>query len=181
MKNKIWLFAFLFCSVINFFYAVDSFGQMPSMKGANMKIFSPAFQHNQAIPSKFTCEGEDKNPALTISDVPTGTKSLALIVDDPDAPGKTWVHWVVFNIPPTMQQISENSIPGKQGINDFGRLNYGGPCPPSGEHRYFFKLYALDTALNLKEGVTKKQLEEAMKGHTLSKAELVGLYRKLYE
>ena len=143
-----------------------------------MKIFSPAFQHNQTIPSKFTCEGEDKNPALAISDVPADAKTLALIVDDPDAPGKTWVHWVVFNIPPTLQQISENSIPGKQGMNDFGRLNFGGPCPPSGEHRYFLKLYALDTTLNLKEGVTKKQVEAAMQGHILSQAELIGLYKK---
>ena len=146
-----------------------------------MKIFSPAFQHNQTIPSKFTCEGEDLNPALVISDVPAGAKTLALIVDDPDAPMGMWVHWVVYNIPPTLPQISENSIPGKQGMNDFGRLTFGGPCPPSGEHRYFFKLYALDAALNLKEGVTKKQLEEAMQGHILSKAELVGLYRKVYE
>ena len=181
MKNKIGTFVFLFAAIISLLYTVNSFAQLASTKGENMKISSPAFKHNQAIPSKFTCEGEDLNPALTISDVPTGTKTLALIVDDPDAPMGMWVHWVIFNIPPALPQISENSIPGKQGINDFGRLNYGGPCPPSGEHRYFFKLYALDATLNLKEGVTKKQLEEAMKGHTLSKAELVGLYRKVYQ
>lgn len=162
-------------------YTVNSFGQTPPAKGVNMKISSPAFQHNQKIPSKFTCEGEDINPALTIADVPADAKSLALIVDDPDASGKTWVHWVVFNIPPTLQQISENSIPGKQGMNDFGRLDFGGPCPPLGEHRYFFKFYALDTTLNLKEGVTKKQVEAAMRGHILSQAELLGLYRKGYQ
>ncbi len=144
-----------------------------------MKISSPAFKHNRTIPLKFTCEGEDRNPELTISDVPADAKSLALIVDDPDAPGNTWVHWVVFNIPTTIQEIAQNNVPGKQGLNDFGRLNYGGPCPPSGEHRYFFKLYALDTTLNFPEGITKKKLEEAMKGHILSQAELVGLYRKV--
>ena len=146
-----------------------------------MKIFSPDFQHNQAIPPKFTCEGDDLNPELVISDIPEEAKSLALIVDDPDAPMGMWVHWVVYNIPPTLSRIAEHSIPGKQGTNDFGRLNYGGPCPPSGEHRYFFKLYALDATLNLKEDATKKQLEEAMKGHILNKAELVGRYRKVYE
>ncbi len=146
-----------------------------------MKISSPAFKHNQTIPSKFTCEGEDINPALSISQVPQETKSLALIVDDPDAPMGMWVHWVVFNIPTSIQQIEENSIPGKQGKNDFGQLNYGGPCPPSGEHRYFFKLYALDITLNFPEGITKGKLEEAMKGHVLSKAELVGVYKKIYE
>lgn len=146
-----------------------------------MKISSPAFNHHQKIPSKFTCEGKDINPALTIADVPADARSLALIVDDPDAPGRTWVHWVVFDIPTAVQEIGEHSIPGKQGMNDFGRLNFGGPCPPSGEHRYFFKLYALDTTLNLQEGVTKKQLEEAMKGHVLSQTELVGLYRKGYQ
>lgn len=179
MRNR--PFIFFFCSIIGLLYAANSFGQRPSTKGANMKLSSSAFQHNQAIPLKFTCEGEDINPTLTISDVPPEAKSLAFIVDDPDAPGKTWVHWVVFNIPATTREISENSIPGKQGMNDFGRLDFGGPCPPSGEHRYFFKLYALDTTLNLKEGITKKQLEEAMKNHTLSKAELVGLYKKIHE
>lgn len=143
-----------------------------------MKISSPAFKHNERIPSKFTCEGEDVNPALMISDVPAEAKSLALIIDDPDAPGKTWVHWVVYNIPAAIREIAENSISGKQGINDFGRLDFGGPCPPSGEHRYFFKLYALDITLNSKEGITKKQLEEAMESHILSQTELVGLYKK---
>ena len=142
-----------------------------------MKLTSPAFQHNQMIPAQFTCEGDDVNPALEISGIPAQARSLALIMDDPDAPMGTWVHWVVFNIPP-MEKIEENSRPGPQGINDFGRLDYGGPCPPSGTHRYFFKIYALDTTLNLKEGIRKADLEKAMKGHILEQAELIGLYKK---
>jgi len=142
-----------------------------------MKITSPEFQNNQLMPSKFTCEGEDINPTLVISDIPDGTKSLALIMDDPDAPMGTWVHWVVFDIPVT-SKIEENSIPGKQGNNTAGRKQYHGPCPPSGTHRYFFKIYALDTMLNLNEGITKAQLEKAMQGHILDKAELIGLYKR---
>jgi Raf kinase inhibitor-like YbhB/YbcL family protein len=143
----------------------------------DMKLTSPEFKDNSNIPSKFTCEGEDINPALVIENIPQGTKSLALIVDDPDAPAKTWVHWVVFDIPP-VNRIEENSVPGKQGINDFGRLDWGGPCPPSGTHRYFFKIYALDTMLALKEGAGKKALERDMEGHILGRAELIGLYKK---
>lgn len=142
-----------------------------------MKLTSPAFNHNESIPKKYTCQGEDINPPLNIDGVPDGTKSLALIIDDPDAPMKTWVHWVVFNIP-VQNKIDENSIPGKQGYNDFGKNDYGGPCPPSGTHRYFHKLYALDTVLNLNEGITKKELELAMQGHILAKTELIGLYKK---
>lgn len=146
--------------------------------GGEMKISSPEFDNNKSIPSKFTCEGKDVNPALVIENIPEGTKGLALIVDDPDAPMGTWVHWVVYDIPVT-SRIGEDSIPGKQGINDFRRTNYGGPCPPSGTHRYFFKIYALDRELGLKEGVSKKALEKAMEGHILDKAELVGLYKKV--
>ena len=142
-----------------------------------MKLVSSAFAHNQTIPRKYTCQGEDVSPPLTVEGIPPGTKSLALIVDDPDAPMGTWVHWVVFNIPPSAQ-IEENTIPGIQGHNDFGRNDYGGPCPPSGTHRYFHKLYALDTTLNLEQGVTKKNLEKAMQGHILDKTELIGLYKK---
>ena len=144
---------------------------------AVMKISSPSFEHQKTIPKKFTCQGEDVNPALHIQDIPQNAKSLALIVDDPDAPGGTWVHWVVFDIPVTTE-IKENTIPGKQGHNDFGRNDWGGPCPPSGTHRYFFKVYALDTVLNLREGITKQVLEAAMKGHAVAQAELIGLYTK---
>ena len=146
-------------------------------EGIAMKFTSPAFGHNQTIPKKYTCEGDDINPRLIITDIPAAAKSLTLIVDDPDAPMGTWVHWVVFDIP-VAGEIKEDSIPGKQGYNDFGRNDWGGPCPPSGTHRYFFKIYALDTILNLKEGVKKKEVERAMRGHILDKTELVGLYKK---
>jgi Raf kinase inhibitor-like YbhB/YbcL family protein len=142
-----------------------------------MKITSPEFENNEYIPAKFTCQGDDVNPTLKIEDIPAETKSLALIVDDPDAPMGTWVHWVVFDMP-VISEIGEDSVPGKQGVNDFGRKNYGGPCPPSGTHRYFFKIYALNAALRLKEGINKGALEKSMEDHILDKAELVGLYKK---
>lgn len=148
-----------------------------SYKEADMKITSPSFENNSNIPSKFTCEGNDASPELVIENIPAGAKSLALIVDDPDAPGKTWVHWVVYDIP-VINKIGEGSIPGKQGINDFDRKDWGGPCPPSGTHRYYFKIYALDKMLGLDEGIDKRTLEEAMEGHILGKAELMGLYKK---
>jgi len=146
--------------------------------GQPMQIISPHFQNNTMIPKKFTCQGDDINPTLLIRGVPSATKSLALIVDDPDAPMGTWVHWVVFDVPATIMEIKENSVPGKQGHTDSGKNCYHGPCPPSGTHRYFHKIYALDTVLNLKEGITKKELEKAMEGHILDKAELIGLYKK---
>ena len=149
-----------------------------SARASAFQLTSPAFKHNAMIPQKFTCQGSDINPELKIADIPQGTKSLALIVDDPDAPMGTWVHWVVYDIMPTTTQIAENYIPGTQGYNDFKKINYGGPCPPSGTHRYFFKLYALDTILKLSEGATKAQVEEAMKGHILAQTELMGLYKK---
>ncbi|MFH1470564.1 MAG: YbhB/YbcL family Raf kinase inhibitor-like protein [Candidatus Micrarchaeota archaeon] len=144
-----------------------------------LKISSQAFNHNGMIPAKFTCKGENISPALEISGIPNGAKSLALIVDDPDAPMGTWVHWVVWNIQP-IQKIDEGSVPpgSSQGITDFGKPGYGGPCPPSGTHRYFFKLYALDSVLNLPPTSKKSDLENAMKGHILEKAELVGLFSK---
>ena len=145
--------------------------------GAKMMIKSPAFENNKMIPADYTCDGRDINPALFLEDIPANAKSLSIIVDDPDAPGGMWVHWVVFDIPVT-SAIKENSIPGKQGSNDFRRKNYGGPCPPFGTHRYFFKIYALDKELRLEEGISKKDLENAMLGHVLSKAELVGLYKR---
>jgi Raf kinase inhibitor-like YbhB/YbcL family protein len=146
--------------------------------GDLMKISSPEFKHNESIPKKYTCQGQDINPPLTIEGMPQGAKSLALIVDDPDAFMKPWVHWVVFDIAPTTTEISEDSIPGKQGINDFRRKDYGGPCPPSGTHRYFFKIYALDTVLGLIDTTNKKDLEKSMQGHILDQAELIGLYQK---
>lgn len=143
-----------------------------------MVLSSPDFVNNGSIPAKFTCEGEDTSPALIIKDLPSGAKSLALIVDDPDAPRGTWVHWVVYNIA-LISHIEANSSPGTLGTNDSNRTGeYGGPCPPSGTHRYFFKLYALDKELNLESGLSKKELEAAIQGHILEKAELIGLYKR---
>jgi hypothetical protein len=145
-----------------------------------MLLTSQAFPQNGMIPSEYTCDGADGNPPLTIRNVPSKSRSLALIVDDPDAPRGTWVHWVVWNIGVDTTEIPAKSVPAGslQGTNDFGKQSYGGPCPPSGTHRYFFKLYALDASPALKAGATKAQLEEAMKGYILGKAELVGLYRR---
>jgi len=141
-----------------------------------LKITSPAFEHNQKIPSKYTCDGEDINPELIIENIPKGTATLALIIDDPDAPVGNWDHWIVFNIEP--KNIDEDSIPGIQGINSWGRNSYGGPCPPSGTHRYFFKVYALDAKLPLPENTNKKQLESEIQDHILAKGELIGLYQR---
>ena len=145
-----------------------------------LKLSSPAFQHNQMIPSKHTCDGADVNPPLVIENVPPEAKSLALIMDDPDAPAGTWVHWVVWNIDPGTHEIRENSAPSgaMQGINDFRKHNYGGPCPPSGTHRYFFKLYALDVTLTLGQNTAKAALERAMKGHVVVQSQLIGLYKR---
>ncbi|MCH7568588.1 MAG: YbhB/YbcL family Raf kinase inhibitor-like protein [Nanoarchaeota archaeon] len=138
------------------------------------------FEDNKNIPSKYTCDGEDVNPYLEIGDIPKDAKSLVLIVDDPDAPVETWVHWVVWNIQPGTNIIEENSVPegATQGLNDFRKHDYGGPCPPTGEHRYFFKIYALDSTLNLDSNSEKSDIERAMYNHVLAQAELVGLYSK---
>ncbi len=150
-----------------------------------MDISSQAFASGGLIPSVYTCDGKDISPPLSWSDLPPGTQSLALISDDPDAPAGTWVHWVAWNIPPATRALEEDqpktgSLPGgaKQGTNDFRRVGYGGPCPPSGTHRYFFKLYALSRMLDLPASATKADLEKAMKGSILAQAELVGKYRR---
>ena len=146
-----------------------------------MNIQSPAFQHNQSIPSKYTCDGENVNPGLTISGMPEGTKSLVLIMDDPDAPRGTWVHWTVWNISPAITEIAENSMPEgtMEGKTSFEKPGYGGPCPPSGTHRYIFKLYALDTLLGLTSDSQKEEVIEAMEGHILEEADpLIGVYSR---
>lgn len=144
-----------------------------------MKLTSPAFQDNMHIPSKYTCDGDDLSPPLSISDVPSSAKSLALVMDDPDAPVGTWDHWVVFNISASTKDIQRGTEPkGIAGKNSWGRTGYGGPCPPSGTHRYFFKLYALDTMLDVPEGSTKKDVEKAMQGHIVAQAQLMGKYKR---
>ncbi len=158
---------------------VSAVGCEGGQKGS-LKISSPAFENNTAIPQRYTCDGADMNPPLVMDSVPPAARSLALIVDDPDAPGRVWVHWVVWNIDPSRLEIAENSVPAgaAQGMNDFRKHEYGGPCPPSGTHRYFFKLYALDTVLNLPSSSAKADLERAMKGHIIGQAQLVGTYRR---
>ena len=150
-----------------------------------LELTSPAFSEGEMIPARYTCDGSDISPALSWSGVPKTAKSLALICDDPDAPMGTWVHWVLFNIPADAvglpAEISsaatlENGA--RHGKNDFRRLGYGGPCPPGGTHRYFFRLYALDTALDLDSGITKAQLVEAMQGHILAEGQLMGKYQR---
>lgn len=145
-----------------------------------MKLQSSAFRHNGTIPAKYTCDGDDVNPPLSIADVPVGTQCLALIVDDPDAPSGTWVHWVVWNIRSDFVEISERSLPAGavEGMTSFGKSEYGGPCPPSGTHRYIFKLFALDMALDLPTSTNATLLEAAMQGHILDRAELTGLYSR---
>lgn len=145
-----------------------------------MKITSPAFTHNEKIPAKYTCDGEDKSPPLKIAGVPANALSLVLISDDPDAPMGTWVHWLVWNLEPSVVEISENTVPsgGVEGTTSWKRTGYGGPCPPSGIHRYFFKIYALDCKLDLKPRADIVDLERAMEGHVLDQAELIGLYSR---
>lgn len=148
-----------------------------------MQITSPAFATNSPIPDRYTCKGSDVNPPLDLAGVPEGARSLALIVDDPDAPDPAaprvvWEHWVMWNIDPTTASIGPGNVPAGavQGTNSWGRTDYGGPCPPIGTHRYFFKLYALDTTLALSTTSIKADVEAAMQGHILAGAELVGLY-----
>ena len=149
-----------------------------------MKLESPAFAAGGAIPRPYTCDGRDVSPPLSWTGLPADTSALALICDDPDAPGKTWVHWVLFNLPAVMRELPEGWPPkaeapaGLQGTNDFRKIGYGGPCPPSGTHRYFFKLYALDSELALPSGATKAQVERAMEGHVLAEASLMGRYSR---
>lgn len=145
-----------------------------------MQIQSDSFENNKMMPAKFTCDSSNISPGLSFSGIPDGSKSLVLIMDDPDAPGGTWIHWTVWNIDPSVTKIPENSVPGGsvEGKTDFGKPGYGGPCPPSGTHRYFFKLYALDTVLDLDASAAANDIEKAMKGHTIDSAELIGLYKR---
>ena len=150
-----------------------------------MELISSAFDEGGMIPSKYTCDGVDVSPPLKWGALPDGTKSLALICDDPDAPMGTWVHWVYYDIPVKANDLPEGIAPderpapgGVQGINDFRRTGYGGPCPPGGTHRYYFKLYAIDSLLNLSPGATKKQVLKAMENHIIGHVQLMGKYKR---
>ena len=151
----------------------------------DLQITSSVFSEGEMIPQQFTCDGADVSPDLSWTGVPEGTKSLSLICDDPDAPMGTWVHWVLFNIPSDETGLPAEVAPEASlsngaihGTNDFRRLGYGGPCPPGGTHRYYFKLYALDTGLSLESGATKAQVEDAMEGHVLAQGQLMGKYSR---
>lgn len=144
-----------------------------------MKLESSAFKDHQPIPKKYTCEGEDLSPPLLFLEIPKETKSLAIIVDDPDAPRGTFDHWIAWNLASNVTSLAEGAEVPNQGTNHFNEMRYRGPCPPHGNpHRYFFKAYSLDTLIDLPNGASKKQLEDAMEGHILGKAELVGTYQR---
>ena len=154
-------------------------------KKMEIKVTSSAFKEGGMIPAKYTCDGADISPPLQWDSVPEGTMSIALINDDPDAPMGTWVHWVLFNLPAATTSLAENVPPDKtltngarQGMNDFHKIGYGGPCPPGGTHRYYFNIYALDTQLDLQAGATKKELLRAMQGHILAEGQLMGKYKR---
>lgn len=193
--NKLWIglaIILVFASVIFGIYKTRNKTPAPAtntlasqnFKLIAMKISSPAFADNQSIPLKYSCEGQSINPPLEFSGVPEAAKSLALIMDDPDVPKNLlpsglFVHWVVFNMPASTAGIAENSIPpGVQGNNGAGKAAYTGPCPPDRQHRYFFKLYALDGMLDLPSGASKEDVEKAMQGHIIEQSELIGLYNK---
>jgi Raf kinase inhibitor-like YbhB/YbcL family protein len=139
----------------------------------NIKVSSSAFESNSTIPTRYTCKGKNVNPPLEFQGIPEEAESLAFIVDDPDAPTGTFTHWIVWNIEP-VAKIEEDSIPGVEGRNDFRKIGYGGPCPPSGTHRYFFRVYALDRQLELKAGAGRKELEGEMIGHIIAEGDLMG-------
>jgi Raf kinase inhibitor-like YbhB/YbcL family protein len=172
MRNPVALT--LLTAVICFTGCIQNMDEVVDVK---LNVTSPAFEHNGRMPARYTCDGEDINPPLHIEDIPGGTQSLVLISDDPDAPAGAWDHWIVWNIPPT-GDIKEDSVPGIEGINSFRRHSYGGPCPPSGTHRYFFKVYALDTELDLDPDSRKGDVLKAMQGHVLAQGELIGLYSR---
>lgn len=173
-----------------FLYSGRTFTKLPPNDAykfqsiGNMKIESPAFENGASIPARFTCDGGNINPSLIVKAVPENVQSLVLIVDDPDVPRSIradglWVHWIVFNIPPGITLVKEGeSPPGVEGTNTGRKKGYTGPCPPDKEHRYFFKLYALDTMLDLTSGATKEDIEKAMENHVLAQAALVGVYER---
>ncbi|MBN1897636.1 MAG: YbhB/YbcL family Raf kinase inhibitor-like protein [Spirochaetes bacterium] len=173
--------------IIAFLCFYDEAADARNKKGGKSKMIltSSAFKEGGMIPSKYTCDGENISPSVSWENFPEGTKSFAIICDDPDAPAGTWVHWVIFNIPAKTRSLPANVSPEKelndgtlQGLNDFRKIGYGGPCPPSGVHRYFFKIYALDVVLELSAGATKAQLLKAMENHILAQAKIMGRYQR---
>ncbi len=178
------LIAVLSCWAFGVLVAEGSAAQ--ASQGAGMRLSSTGFTEGGLIPEKYTCDGRNVSPPLEWTGVPSPAKSITLIVDDPDAPGGTWVHWVLYDLPPQTKDLPEDLpksqyLPGgaKQGLNDFKHLGYGGPCPPPGKpHRYFFKLYALDALLGLRPGATKQEVERAMAKHILAEARLMGAYKR---
>ncbi|MBJ6799820.1 YbhB/YbcL family Raf kinase inhibitor-like protein [Geomonas propionica] len=165
--------SFLLALVLTLFGATSM-----QAKESQLKLVSSAFKQAGQIPSLYSCDGSDTSPPLAIDGIPKDAKSLALVMDDPDAPGGTWVHWVLWNIAPSTSQITQGTVPrgAQQGVNSWRRKSYGGPCPPSGQHRYYFRLYALSERLNLPSNSTRKELDLAMRGKVLAQAELLGVY-----
>ena len=180
-------FLVFFCALMFVMFSEGSVLSQTTAGGSAMilKVESSAFKDGDMIPSKYACEGINVSPPLKWSGGPDGTKSFALIADDPDAPAGTWVHWIVYNIPPSVKNLAEHVPVSEklkdgtlQGMNDFRKAGYGGPCPPMGTHRYYFKVYALDTMLSLGPGATKKQVADAMRGHILAEGQLMGRYKR---
>jgi len=176
--------------MLSFFLAAFALSEQPASAGGGkpvaIELTSSAFQNGGAIPVRYTCEGENLSPPLAWSALPNGATSVALICDDPDAPAGTWVHWVLYNLPATATELREKVAPAaalpngaRQGTNSFQKIGYGGPCPPPGKaHRYFFKLYALDSELGLKSAPTKEELVQAMEHHILGEGQLMGTYQR---
>ena len=177
MKAMTGLFLFVPLALV-----VNSSAQTENAAAPSLKVTSSAFSDGGKIPRKYTCDGSNVNPPLRIENLPNTVKNLALIVDDPDAPGRTWTHWLVWNIDPKTTEIGENSAPQNavQGTSDFGNARYGGPCPPSGTHHYYFRVYALDGPLSLPPSTTKSALEKAMTGHVIAKGNLMGTYSRAH-
>ncbi len=183
--KKIILVIMIMVMSLSFFSYGKYWKSMGNILSSSMKISSSAFMHNGLLPKKYTCEGVDISPPLEWSNVFEEAQSLALICDDPDARGKTWVHWVVYNIPCGTKGLAEKAdiaaIGAQEGKNDFGKIGYDGPCPPRGDgiHHYQFTLFALDIRLNVANGVTKKELLQAMQGHVLGEAQIVGIFKRV--
>lgn len=181
--NRCLLFALVISAALGAFGLCEA--QAQGGQTSDLRISSTAFQNGGTIPRPYTCDGNDASPPLAWTGVPAEAKSLALIVDDPDAPVGTWIHWVVFNIPADVVSMPEQVPQGptlangaQQGVNSWNRSGYGGPCPPRGQHRYFFKLYALDVSLNPRGSMSKAQLLGAMRGHVLAEAQIIGTYSR---